>query len=435
MNVHQNLFGVNFLFTETDTITAHDLTDNNSGNQESYLTKVLEYGFKSMRYPGGSITENIALDDIMKFFDPSVTVSLQEMINTATSKNIKINLVIPTFVFIKYPEKIVPFFNKLKTYNLSMVETIEIGNEYWAFEDGKDTRWFTEATYGTMANTLIPHIVNLKNSKCPDAKIFIQSAPSWKRGALTSVIHSKIIEANLKNVDGSVDHWYPNGRDKVNSDYFFKDLRNETDNPPVYLGIKQTPQRTLDIMKKYGKTWLYSVSEWNVNAKTADEVMYGADQGIMLARMIHKMSTHNINYAQLWGFHYQYLESKLTGVRSNGKTYDNAAGTIFKEISKTVGWTPVDTPNFLKSSLVPSTFKKGNTYKTFLKTLGTQLTIPANGKFSSIIKFIPYDDPSTTWVDESLKSTNQQVSKEQVSSPETIKTLDKWTHYVIGYTL
>lgn len=374
--IHPGLFGVNLLYNQQDE-HGQDLIEN--GRILDLVRVYKEYGFRYLRWPGGSVTENDACEDPKQFFTSDKKINLNELLDVCREYGFRAHIVVPTRVWRDGNAGMSHWLQKLREADHSLIATIEIGNEYWG-EDRTSGESLTPVEYGMVARKLLPKL----RDAVPSIPVFIQNAPHWT-GDVTADIYGQLAKASTPVLAGAVDHYYGHS------------WAGLTNTGPLMAAMRERPEHL-----PASAPWALNVSEWNIHADTLTGPR-GLDQGLALAQMLWQMAHNGVQWATFWGFHYRHLATKLQGYRYNGTTYDTAAGTMFRTFQDLIGYETVASPAW--AGPFASTFKSGRRYVIYFKGPGQ----PSGVHVLNAVEFAPFDDPATANVDESAGGAQQQA--------------------------
>lgn len=375
--VHPGLFGVNLLYDQRDE-HGQDLIEN--GAVTDLVRVYKEYGFRYLRWPGGSVTENDACEDPKQFFRPVPKINFLEACDVCLSHGFKLHVVVPTRVWKDDNAGMAKWLTELRECEHAAIASVEIGNEYWGADKNTGVK-LTAADYGQIARKLLPKL----RDAIPNVPIFIQNAPHWT-GDRSATIYDSLAPASVPALAGAVDHWYPQTWAGIDQSV------------AQFRVMRDTPSRFPS-----SEVWRLNVSEWNVSLDNNRDAMLGLDQGLALARMLWRMAAEGVSFASFWGFHYRQLANKIRGYRASGVSFDTAAGTIFKTFQLLNGFEPVETP--ISAS-------KASTFRAPDGTLTTYCAGPVLTAGYEVVagyEFKPVDDERTANIDETQPGAQQMA--------------------------
>ena len=351
--IQQEMFGSNILF-HRDRLGDGTFDD-----------AVLNLGVTSLRYPGGSITEEVfdvnnpnateAYDNSTK--ETRTLLPLDEFLAFCKTHEIKASIVIPVrpgilrfddnsyMVDETFVEDIKTFVRDVMSgrYGDAEIATFEIGNEYWG------SGQMTAVEYSSIADKIAVSIQQIFNSIAetsgfshPEPNIAVQFGKYGKydrsdANEQNQQIIKGLSDEGLEAIDEVIAHLYHrNDYEAISTDnWVFDRLRQWTD---------------VDGMDDIE----FRISEWNINSKSGNE--FGLKQASSILEIMSKMSIEGIDAAEIWPIQ-QNNRTKLAG--DEGDQYYSPAGEMFKMMSKSLSGKSVvnlrdNDPNLFLNSFADS---------------------------------------------------------------------------------
>ncbi|MBO9451075.1 hypothetical protein J7426_12445 [Tropicibacter sp. R16_0] len=332
-----HLFGGNFLF-HRDTL----------GDDGPFEEAADALGFTTVRYPGGSVTEeffDISNPDNERVYDPKIEdyrdlTPLSEFLDYAHSTNVAVQIVLPTVNYLsedvdlngdRFSNVDEEGLSKFVTdvvggvYGEAEVISFELGNEYW----GQD---MSSVEYGRVASKMadiVSSTVEALDGDYPGAKdigIVVQVGTNFGSSSLDDQYDhlrngSDIIEAIERDYDieldsdtlhnsGTVD-WI-----HVNEQLLQAEVQEQLDDgsitgvvthlysrEPAIEGSGENPMKWLDDhwLDDHPDLDVY-VSEWNQkgNTQALDKDDYGLYQASEMLDLIETMHEYSTDVAHVW---------------------------------------------------------------------------------------------------------------------------------------
>ena len=305
------MFGANAVFTKDD------LTEN--GAFDSFVKMT---GVSSLRFPGGTVTEEI--------FDPNGEISqrfwendsddeivtAREFIAYAHENDLSVDWVLPTEKFFLDEVDadghrevshfaIYTLLDRVDglirgDYGEFDLDTVTIGNEYWYLNERQSAE-----EYGKIANVIakgLQQIFDTYRSELDDPtswvepKISVQTAMGHEPDEAQAIIDELDLDAR-DAIDSVETHYYPRDLGRIEN-------------------YERTFDRLDDFQQAEGFGDLdYFVSEWNVRCHP--EADLGMEHASSLIAMMQTMAEQGVDQSSLWGTSYKNLLTRL------GKTYND----------------------------------------------------------------------------------------------------------------
>lgn len=409
--------------------------DNSFENGSSFTQVIQMLNPTSLRYPGGTVTEDY-FDPNSKFFeqvfedrshatvthpDGSQIATVRSTMAYAKAHNMSVDFVLPTEHLLKDGPKGTRIIdevalNKLMVkvdgllegrYGDAKISTFEIGNEY--FVDGR----LTAEEYGMVAERLTARLSqsydkyernhpNHHDFHEPD--IAIQAGAGWMPADNDTIMDSLSPESRAE-IDAVVGHFYPKALQNVNN---FKGFYENLHAWESADGFKD-----IDI-------W---VSEWNVRNSPASD--HGLYQASTFVSAFHEMNEQGVDIATVWGTQHRNVDSSLSNSRfvtseDDGvqtKIYDlTATGYLFQQMRENLPGLQaldIDSENFIHAksndSIDVESFGNSERSVIYISSRSDEFqTIDFDGQeyfngstHISAMRITAIDDPRTTEIDES----------------------------------
>lgn len=312
MRITSNHFGGHMLATK-------DTPD--AGGPVDRLDDLL--GTTSLRWPGGSVTENIAregrLDDLFGEpgdpGSPDRLVTLREAQEFAHERGDTLQVVLPTKHLLKegplgereIDEEAMDALMAHVTDALDglhgpmVIEHIEIGNEWWG--GLRDGTGMTASEYGRIANMMTKKLANVFEEHAETAdedweapKIGVQAGVGWVANSNTDILAELDMEARA-DIGAIVQHFYPDTLEDVALRGIVfshaNDMREaEGMNNPDFL-----------------------MSEWNVHGLEHSDL--GMMQTATFLEAFDMMIENGVTDANVWGTNYKFLDTRLAQMSHN----------------------------------------------------------------------------------------------------------------------
>lgn len=312
--ISNDFFGMNTLFTRDNLVEG--------GAYDQFIEKM---GTSSLRFPGGTITEELFSPDNEvsdKFWSrqPSVDAergsdiftNVPRFIEYANSINASVDWVLPSESLLSDErdadgDRIVSdyaVYNLLDrvdalirgAYGQVDINTFSIGNEYW-YQDR-----MTSSEYGKLANTVAKGLQRVfdtyrdelgENAEWNEPDIAIQTSLSFDAAGAQDIIEQLDLDAR-------------DAIDTVEQHYYVKDFQAADTSTKHF-------DRMDDFQNAEGFGDLnYYVSEWNV--RLGDEADTGMQAASTLIEMTQTMLENGVDGASLWGTAYQSLQDRLAAL-------------------------------------------------------------------------------------------------------------------------
>ena len=333
----KNHFGVNIVSSQ------------NNFAENSPFQKALDYlGPTSVRYPGGTITEEY-FDPNSDFFErifetdrPTVTcangdqvAAVRSTLAYAADRNLTVDFVLPTEHLLKDgptgarvvdEQALSKLMSKVDgllggRYGDVHIGTFEIGNEY--FVGGR----MTAGEYGMITDRLTRELSSAydryeashpEDTSWHEPTIAVQSGPGWLPDENQKIIDS-LSPAARSEIDEVIGHYYPKQFEHVkNFGGFYKNFE------------AWESAKGLEDVKVF-------VSEWNVkNSMDADKGLYQASSFV---HAFHELGEQNVDFASAWGVQHRNIDSSLTfmrkplpGDKESPEVYLSATGYMFQQL-------------------------------------------------------------------------------------------------------
>ena len=283
---------------------------------------VNQIDFTSIRYPGGTITERIAMDGRWRDLfanerqgagkDELVTVS--EIQEFADANGLTIQFVLPTFSLLndsdsgherainqeKFDEIIDSVRQLLEGKNGPVrVEHFSIGNEWWSADPNFGVLTMSATEYGRLVNKYLeelPSLIDETVGRDSGPKIAVQAGVGFRPNSNADILNEISLE-NRGEIDTIIQHFYPRTYETAADRQLLFDLAHQMANAPGMI----EPE--------------FLVSEWNVQASSE------GDRGMLHAQTILQtfdvMINNNVTNANIWGTNYRFLETRLAEMSHN----------------------------------------------------------------------------------------------------------------------
>lgn len=268
-------------------------------------------GATAIRWPGGSVTENLSPADgtLAAAFDgavgPDGQAPLREVAALCVAKGRRLQLVVPTrhmtaSAIGTWAHRVL----RVERDYPGLLDCIEIGNEYWG--DGG-----SEADYAAVATLWLRALVNA-GANALRVPIYVQAPEYWSGVDPMSI--ARLIPAALRpHVGGAVQHFYPGPlAHAISRDLCFDRLDASF---PASLGYRPGLSR-----------WM---SEWNMSSQ-APEPVTGMESAAGLIAAFHQMIRRGVDRATVWSVNYQNQGMKLTGIAPDGSVFVTPRGAAFR---------------------------------------------------------------------------------------------------------
>lgn len=299
------MFGANALFTKDHL--------EEGGAYDSFVEQT---GVTALRFPGGTVTEQIFDPDgevSQRFWEnatDSEIVTAREFIAYASENGLSVDWVLPTenFFLDEIDDDGHREVSNYAVYTLLDrvdglirgdygefdLDTVSIGNEYWYLNER-----MTAEEYGKISNVMakgLQQIFDTYRSELddPDAwvepKIAVQTALGHEAHEAQAIIDELDLDAR-DAIDAVETHYYPKNLARIeNSDNTF-DRLDDFQNAEGFGHLE------------------YFVSEWNV--RTVSDADLGMEHASDLIAMMQQMAEQGVDQASLWGTTYKNLLTRL----------------------------------------------------------------------------------------------------------------------------
>lgn len=323
----QSHFGVNLVSHKNDL-----------ASDSPYRSAVDALSPSSIRYPGGTITED-NFDPRSNFFqqvfenrtDDTVThpngdevATVQSFMNYAVEEGKTVDFVLPTEHLLKdgpNGERVLDevAIDKLMSkvdglldgrYGSAKISIFEIGNEY--FVEGR----MTAEEYGMIADRMAVELGNAYDryeARHPNEgnwiqpQIAVQAGAGWLDDDNQTIIDSLSPKARAE-IDIVVGHYYPRALESVdNYNRFFGNLREWEETP----GLEGT------------KIWL---SEWNIKDSVASD--HGIYQASSFIAAFHEMGEQGVDVATVWGVQHRNVDSSLLRLEDGPRLANGSRASV-----------------------------------------------------------------------------------------------------------
>ncbi len=312
--VSNDFFGMNTLFTRDNLVEG--------GAYDNFIEKM---GTTSLRFPGGTITEQLFSPDneVSEQFwsrTPStdadrgtdIFTNVPRFIEYANSINASVDWVLPSESLLSDErdadgDRIVSdyaVYNLLDRvdalirgeYGQINIDTFSIGNEYWYHDR------MTSSEYGKLANTLSKGLQRVfdsyRDEQGEDAdwnepNIAIQTSLSYDAAGAQDIIDELDIDAR-DAIDTVEQHYYIKDYDTASTSTKHFDRMDDFQNAEGFGDLN------------------YYVSEWNV--RLGDDADMGMEAASTLIEMAQSMLEAGVDGASLWGTAYQSLQDRLAAL-------------------------------------------------------------------------------------------------------------------------
>ncbi len=336
-DIPETLFGGNFLF-QRDTL----------GEDSPFEAAAEALGFTTVRYPGGSVTENhfdISNPDSLRSYDPDIDdyrdlVPLSEFLEYAESSDLSVQIVIPTMHSLGTEEdvngdrfsavdedELAQFVTDVigGEYGDAEIISFEIGNEYWGSQ-------MSSVEYGRVSSKVaevISRTLETLDDQYPGSKdigVVVQVGTNYKYARLDDKYShiedgEEIIEAIELDYDIELDNDTLHGNGKVdwvhvNEQLIQSEVEDQLNDgaitgvvthlysrEPVIEGSGERPLAWLTDhwLDDYPDLDVY-VSEWNQrgNTEALDQYDYGLYQAAEILDLVETMHEYSTDVAHVW---------------------------------------------------------------------------------------------------------------------------------------
>ena len=320
-----------------------------------FQSGVESLGINSLRYPGGTVTEQYfdphgsiweqlfgtEPTDIATAPDGVAVLGPRPFFEFANQNGLGVTFVLPTATLIARDANGNPTIDASAlqevrsvvgeiirgNFGTVQIETFEIGNEYYNYAG------LTAAEYGLVANDLIKAIgaefSEFENSGSglpewdrPD--IAVQAGAGWQDGDNEDIISSLDYDARAL-VDRVTVHYYPQDLNQVDN---FDGIFNQIDAWEGATGFGDLN---------------FFASEWNIQNSTGSDT--GMAQASSLIAAFDEMLKEGVDSAAIWGVQNRWLDTSLTTLNSNNEVAGStanvesrltAAGEIFASMAESL---------------------------------------------------------------------------------------------------
>ena len=325
---------------------------NDLSDDSPFRTAVDSLSPSSLRYPGGTVTEDY-FDPRSSFFErifednETETVeylngdqvtTVRSIMKYAAEENKTIDFVLPTEHLLKEGptgERVIDDLAVRKlmkkvdgliqgNYGDARIAIFEIGNEYFV-----ENR-MTAEEYGEIANRMAIELGDAYDRyrlahpfdrNWVEPKIAVQSGAGWLTEDNATIIDSLSAEARSE-IDIVVGHYYPRDLEAVEKfDRFYQNLHQWQKTP----GLEST------------KIWL---SEWNIQDSVASD--HGIYQASSFIAAFHEMGEQGVDLATVWGIQHRNVDSSLLRLENGPLQVDGsrpavtdltATGFVFQQMA------------------------------------------------------------------------------------------------------
>ena len=318
-------------------------------------------GATSIRWPGGSVTENLSPTDgtLASAFDgaagPDGIAPLREVAAFCVAKGRKLQLVVPTRHMTR--ASIATWAHRVLRVERDypgLLDCIGIGNEYWG--DGG-----TEAAYAAVATLWVRALV-AAGANALGIPIYVQAPEYWGTTA-PAAIASLLATDVRRHIAGADQHFYPGPlAHAIRRDLCFDNLDASF---PASMGYRPNLSR-----------WM---SEWNMSSQAPVPVT-GMESSTGLIAAFHQMIRRGIDRATVWSVNYQNQGMKLTGIAPDGSVFLTPRGAAFQLLrAHTMGCEAVDQHLVTHPACLSFSFGHARLRTTFLcNTSGGAVNVAAD---------------------------------------------------------
>lgn len=288
-----------------------------------------EVGITGWRYPGGSIAEQAfditdqrhfskTPEDFIDAPSGDTVVPLSKFLKLAAEAGTKVSIVVPTIhgligdavetdrdddiqcrdVDQSYLQAVNEFVSnalKIAQHWGASISAFEIGNEFWG------SGQMNQIEYGKLAGLMTVEVDAALQAADYDADILIQTVHSrneyndniYGHAVQPSQIADGIKAAGAADlVDGIVNHIY--------ADDFAIDEGDKDTAFASYAKMEQALFEGPGARSEGQDRLTYSLTEWNLQAKDADEFGYGLKQATIITEMFFEAAKSGIDSANIW---------------------------------------------------------------------------------------------------------------------------------------
>lgn len=276
--------------------------------------------FTSYRYPGGSITEDIALEgrfddlfgDPMPYGSRDRLVTVREVQEFAATQDATIQFVIPTRALLTEGapgnrgvdqgavDAMIGRLGEILdgAHGPMRVEHFQIGNEWW----GAGERYYmTASEYGMVADAVIEGLAPLIRAKEEASwdqvpKIVLQAGVGWREDGNQDILAEISLE-NRGEIGSISTHFYPPAADNI----------------PLRMRLFEMAREMAEAEGMQSPDFI--VTEWNVHA--ASDGDRGMAQASTILEAFDFMVANGVTDANIWGTNYKFLETRLAQMSHN----------------------------------------------------------------------------------------------------------------------
>lgn len=318
--ISDDFLGMNTLFTRDNLVEG--------GAYDSFIEKM---GTSSLRFPGGTITEQLFSPDNEasdQFWsrDPStdadrgtdIFTNVPRFIDYANSINASVDWVLPSESLLSDERDVdgdrvvsdYAVYNLLDRvdalirgeYGQIDINTFSIGNEYWYHDR------MTASEYGKLANTLAKGLQRVfdtyrdelgENAEWNEPDIAVQTSLSYDAASAQEIIAELDMDARAA-IDTVEQHYYAKDYEAAENSTKHFDRMDDFQNAEGFGDLN------------------YFVSEWNV--RLGDDADMGMEAASTLIEMAQTMLENGVDSSSLWGTAYQSLQDRLAGLSPDSET-------------------------------------------------------------------------------------------------------------------
>ncbi len=288
-------------------------------------------GVTHLRYPSGSAQK----EDITNLVDGQLNDNLTEFLDWVADRGATFTLSIPVGEKLANQSEMTEFVKAVYDQlgpNGHLLTTIEIGNEYWSFQQASE--YGRDAAQATQYLASAYEAYNAENPTSDyDPKILVQTAPPWHVGPDSTMDqkNKEIIEhfdANKDLSDGFQSTVASEAVDGVVSHYYFYETYG-ADNTfsDGYYENREIGSRP-DMWYKYFEQELdYHVTEWNV--QNANITQQGLKAASVILEMFETMLESGVDAAEIWSVLNRNYNSFAGGITKDNRVHPSPAGQVF----------------------------------------------------------------------------------------------------------
>lgn len=414
-----------------------------------FLRMLEDFQFTEYRYPGGSVTENATWEngglenmfgEPMDKGDPNYVMTIREALAFCKESGASMNIVVPTkqfwvpetktFKHGEFDRYLGELEKALSEFPTVRVSGLEIGNEYWGSADNKKYPALSAEDYGRVANAEIPKLAAFKDRMEETAKhwahtgIGIQGGTAWRDTYLeeSQDILEQISIQNRGEVTKAFNHHYPN----ITRNTMQWQADWSIDSIKIYQAADGFP----DDMEMV-------ISEYNIHGTMVNNApkpyQYGNRQATGWVEELGRMVDDGVDRVHHWGLQYKWLTNKFYDKEEFPSEHEKWDGHLDAKIAVTptgmvydlafqhiIGKDTMTDAAAQSGISVPdgfgiTGFQDETQRVVFLSnTLGAQKTVNIEasmaGKHVAAYIMTPADDPSTTWDESTLTSSEDLLA-------------------------